>query len=505
MDIIQNLLLGLQTALDFQNILVALFGGIMGIIVGAMPGIGAVAGVSLLLPLTFKMNPTTAIIMLAAIYYGNMYGGAYSAILLNIPGDSPAVMTAMDGYPLSKKGKAGKALFTANFASFIGGTIGIIILTLLGPSLASVGLAFGPAEITSLILLALTSIGWLLGENPTKGLIATGIGILISTVGVDAAFGQPRFTFGTLNLLSGISFIPLVIGMFGFSQIMGQFGKKQGDEIKQYEGKKISLKESLLNKSEYKEVTGPAVRGGILGTFVGVLPGAGATTASFLSYILEKKIGKKKNQMGEGVIQGVAAAESANNGGSSGAFAPLLALGIPGSGTAAILLGGLMMWGLRPGPLLFTEEPEFVWGLISSMYVGNILCVIVGMLCIPFLIKILKVSTAVLNPIIAVICVVGSYSVQNSMFDVGIMLVAGVIAHIFNQYDYPIAPLLLAFVLAPTLELSSRQSFELSNGSPLIFIQKPISLVLLLTTCGFMITPVVVNMIKKRRKKVADA
>lgn len=493
------LLDGFGVALSLSNILAALIGAVLGLIIGAMPGIGSLAGVALLLPLTFKMNPTTGIIMLAAIYYADMYGGSFSAILLNIPGDSPAVMTTLDGYKLTTQGKAGKALFSSNFSSFVGGTIGIILLTIVGPALADIGIKFGPAEMASLILLALTSIGWLLGEDPIKGLIAASIGILIATIGIDPTKGLPRFSFGSVDLMSGIDFIPLVIGMFGFSQVIEMMANKQ--DFSHLGGTKITLRESLLTKAEYKRIMPPTVRTGILGTFVGILPGAGATIASFLSYIFEKRVCKNGKNFGKGAIEGVAASESANNAAAAGAFAPLLALGIPGSGTAAVMLGGLMMWGLRPGPQLFRDAPDFVWGLIASMYVGNVICIVISLALIPFLMYLLVVPTSLMSPLVTVLCIVGAYSSSNSMFGVGIMLIAGVMAYFLKINNFPLAPLLLSYVLTQRLEQSIRQSFEIANGSAMIFITKPISLVLLLATVAFALSPLVLKLFKKPKQE----
>ncbi|MCP1366907.1 tripartite tricarboxylate transporter permease, partial [Halomonas sp. BBD48] len=297
MDILQSLLQGFATSLSFSNILAALIGAGLGIVIGAIPGLGSVTGVALLLPLTFQMDPITGIIMLGALYYGCMYGGSYSAILLNIPGDAPAVVTALDGYPLSQKGLAGKALFTANLSSFIGGTVGIIMLTFLGPVLAKVGLLFGPAEIAALILLALCSIGWLLGDNPGKGLISTFLGILLSTIGLGLAFGQPRFTFDSMYLLNGISFIPLVIGMFGFSQVLDMMVNRINTSGLT---DKLGLRDSLLDRKEVLRVLPVSLRSGVLGNLVGILPGAGATTGSFLAYVMEKKVGRRGQDLGKG-------------------------------------------------------------------------------------------------------------------------------------------------------------------------------------------------------------
>lgn len=494
------LLSGLQTAVAPYNLICCIVGGILGIFVGAMPGIGAVAGCSLLLPITYKMNPTAAIIMLAGIYYGNMYGGAYSAILLNIPGDSPAVCTALEGYPMTKRGQAGKALYTANFSSFIGGTIGVIVLTMLGPALARIGLKFGPAEMASLVFLALTSIGWLLGDSPVKGLVATGLGVMISSIGMDASSANFRYTFGNLSLLSGISFIPLVIGMFGFSQVLQMMNSDDiGDKADQYVK---TLKSSKLTKKEMVHLLPECVRTSLLGEFVGFLPGAGGTASAFLAYMMERKINKNRANMGgkEGTIEGVCASESANNAAAVGAFIPLLSLGIPGSSTTAVLLGGLLAWGLKPGPLLFQQQPEFVWGLIGSMYIGNILCLICGLMCIPLLMKVLKIPNKVLAPIIIVVCIVGAYANSNSMFDVWIMLAAGVLSYFLQKHGFPITPVVLAFVLAPTFELKVRQALEISNCDMMVFLRSPISLFFLLFAAVLCLAPVLMKVVNKNKQ-----
>lgn len=498
MDVFQSLLQGFAVAFTLTNLFAAMIGGVLGIIVGGLPGLGAVTGVALLLPLTFSMEPTTGIIMLAAIYYGCMYGGSFSSILINIPGDSPAITTALDGYPLAKKGLAGKALFTSNISSFIGGTIGIIVLTFLGPLLARVGLAFGPPEISVIILLALCSISWLFGENPRKGMISTFIGIMIAIIGLDLTSGQQRYTFGSLDLLGGVAFIPLVIGMFGFSQIMEMMLRKQSNDT--FKGK-LTFKESILNKSETKRILPPAIRTGFLGSFVGILPGAGATTGSMFSYILEKRIGKNKEEMGKGAIEGVAAAEAGNNATAVGAFAPLLSLGIPGSGATAVLLGGLIMWGLNPGPLLFQNNPDFVWGLISSMYIGNVITLLAALAFIPFLVYFIRIPASILTPIIVVLCVIGAYTGQNSMFDVGLMLVVGVIGFLLSANKYPVAPLLLAFVLTPMLETSVRQSFAIGGGDLGIFVRGPITITIMSMIALFIIAPFLFKLVKKNMLK----
>lgn len=488
---------GMGTALSVNNLLAAIVGAFLGLVIGAMPGIGSLSGCALLLPLTFGMNPTTAIIMLGALYFSNMYGGSFSAILLNIPGDSPAIMTTLDGYEMTKQGRAGKALSAANISSFVAGTIGIILLTILGPLLADIGLKFGPAEVVALLLFALTSIGWMLGEVPKKGLIATCLGMLLALIGMDPTRGLARFTFGEINLLGGINFIPLVIGMFGFSQVMEMVNNRH--DFSFLGGTKLTIRESFLNRKELKAIMPTSIRGGILGTFVGILPGAGATIASFIAYTTEQRICKNGKNFGKGAIEGVAAAEAANNSAAAGAFAPLLSLGIPGSGTAAVLLGGLLMWGLKPGPLLFTQEPDFVWGLIASMYIANLICILMATAVIPFLVRILTVPSAVMAPIIMVLCIVGSYSVSNNMFDVFVMLAAGIMAYIFNLNSYPAAPLLLSFVLTPRLEQSFVQAFQISAGDPSIFVTSPISLFLLVCMVIFLLLPLVISKVSGKK------
>lgn len=494
MDVLSHLLAGFSVSLQPYGLLAALGGAVLGILIGAIPGLGSVTAIALLLPLTFGMDPTVAIIMLTAVYFGCVFGGAYSAILMNIPGDTPAVMTALDGYPMSRKGQGGKALFTANLSSFIGGTIGIVILTFLGPSLAKFGLRFGPAETALLILFALSSIGWLLGEDAIKGLASTFLGVLLATVGIGMTFGTQRFSFGTMELINGVSFIPLVIGMFGFAQVLemaaGAYSAKKP-------ASQIGLRESLLNRSDLKRILPTSVRSGFLGTFIGVLPGAGATTAAFLAYILQRKVGRNGHEMGTGVVEGVAAAESGNNAAAAASFAPLLSLGIPGSGTSAVLLGGFMMWGLQPGPLLFTMQPDFVWGLISSMYVGNIVAILAGIAVIPFLMRILWVRQQILIPIIAGVCVVAAYSSGGSMFDVWIMLGFGVFAYMMKLAGYPAAPLVLAFVLTPKLESSIRQSFDISNGDVGIFFSSYICIALI-ALMGVMIAGLTITSLRKR-------
>lgn len=505
MENLQMLLSGFATVFTIQNVAACLLGAVLGLIVGAMPGIGSLAGVALLLPLTYKFNPTTAIIMLGALYYANMYGGAFSAILLNIPGDSPAVMTAIDGYPMAtKKKRPGQALFTANMASFTGGLIGMTILTFAGPALADAGLHFGPAEMTTLLLVAMTSIGWLVGENPVKGVIITMLGIMIASIGMDTLSGAPRYNFGSVYLMGGIPFVPFVIGAVGFAQVIKLMEERYAQTKSEItaENTKLTIRGSLPTKDEVKRILPPALRSGFLGTFVGVLPGAGATTGAFLGYAVQKMF-KSKEPLGTGAVEGIASCEAANNAAAAGSFAPLLALGIPGSGTGAVLLGGLMMWGLNPGPLLFTNSPDFAWGLIASLFLANLLTLAIALGVIPFLVKILSVPVSYMIPCITVVCIVGSYSTSNSMYGVLVMLVSGVVGYLLDKNNYSTAPMLLSFVLAPILESNMRKAFISSRGSLGIFFASAICKVFMAILFIIILTPVIKGIFKKINLKRA--
>lgn len=502
MENLQMLFTGFGTVFTPMNLGVCLLGAILGLIVGAMPGIGSLAGCALLLPLTYKFEPTAAIIMLGALYYSNMYGGAFSAILLNIPGDSPAVMTTLDGHPMAKKGQPGQALLTANMASCIGGTIGMIILTFTGPALANVGLEFGPAEMATLMIMALTSIGWLLGDDPIKGTITTLLGFILASIGMDTLSGSPRFNFGNIYLMGGISFVPFVIGTVGFSQVIGLMV----DRYKETEmpKDKLTLRGSMLTGHQFRRLLPVAIRSGFLGTFVGVLPGSGATTAAFLGYAAQKGF-KSEEPLGTGAVEGIAACEAANNAAAAGSFAPLLALGIPGSGTGAVLLGGLMMWGLNPGPLLFTNSPDFAWGLIASLFIANIFALAIALGVIPFIVKILAVPVKYMIPAITVICFVGAYSTSNSMYGVVIMVVFGVVGYLFNKAHIPLAPMLLSFVLAPIFESNLRKAFIMSQGSVSIFFSSTLSCVFLAITLLLILAPTIKKIVRKVKASKTQA
>ena len=492
------LLAGFQTALTPANIGAASLGAVLGIIIGAMPGIGSLVGVALLLPITYKFNPTTAIIMLGTIYYSNMFGGAFSAILINVPGDAPAIMTSMDGYPLARKGQPGRALMTANISSFIGGFIGMIILTFLGPTLAQFGLKFGPAEMTTLMLVALSSISWLIEGDVIKGLSSTCIGILLATIGISTVTSKARYTFGSIHLLSGVSFIPLVVGFIGLAQVFNLITQEEKEN--ELVVKRLSLKDCKLSRDDIRRILPPIFRSGPLGSVIGFIPGAGATMAAIVGYTIQKK-SRNREKLGTGAIEGIAASESANNAAAVGAFGPLLALGIPGSGTTAVLLGGLMMWGLEPGPRLFTDHAEFAWGLISSLYIANIIALVVALIMIPFIMQVICIPNHILIPSIVVICFVGAYASTGSMWGVLIMIIGGIMGYLFQKFGYSASPMLLASILSVTFEVNLRRALIISGGSISIFFTKPLSLIFFLVFVGLMFSPLIKKLMKKRKEQ----
>jgi putative tricarboxylic transport membrane protein len=474
-EILGNLTLGFSIALSPFNLLMAAAGVTVGQLIGALPGIGPVSGVALLLPLTFGMPPTSGIIMLAGIYYGSQYGGTITSVLINTPGESASVVTCLDGYQMALKGRAGPALGIAAFGSFIAGTFGVVMLMLMSPTLARWALSFGPPETFALMLLGLTTVTGLTGENAIKGYISMVLGLMLAMVGFDIISGDPRYAFGVNELLDGFDFLPVAIGLFGMGEVL--VGAEQALDLKVLQGR-YGIRDVLPTAADWARSRWAIARGTMLGFFVGILPGAGSTIASFFSYAVERKYSKHPEEFGHGAIEGVAGPESANNAASAGAMVPLLTLGIPGSGTTAILLGGLMMWGLRPGPLLFEKNPDFVWGLIASMYIGNVILVILNIAFIPVFVRALRIPYSVLMSLIIVFCITGAFAANNRVWDVGVMLAFGVLGYFMRKLDYSAAALTLALVLGPLAERALRQSLIISDAGVLIFFQRPIAAVL---------------------------
>ena len=486
MDLINNILLGFSVALSPENLFFAFVGALIGTVIGALPGIGPSAGVALLLPVTFGMNPASAIIMLAGIYYGAMYGGTITSVLINTPGESASVMTTLDGYQMAVKGRAGAALGMAAIGSFIAGTAGVVALMLAAPPLAEVAISFGPPEYFALMVLGLTTLTGLTGASKLKGLLMGVVGLILGTIGIDPILGNARFTFGNPNLADGLDFLPVAVGLFGIAEILGNV-----DLPTRAEPIKAKITGLLPTRQDWADSRGAIVRGTALGFFVGALPGAGATIASFLAYGLEKRLSKRPERFGTGIIEGVAAPETANNSASAGALVPLMVLGIPGSATTAVMLGALTLYGLQPGPLLMDLNPDVFWGLVASMYIGNVMLLILNLPLAPAFASVLRVPYSVLVPIIMGIALVGVYSVQNSTFDLGVALAFGIIGYVLKRYDYPSAPLVLALVLGPLMERAFRQSLQMSQGGFGVFVTRPVTAFFLLVALIVVVAPLV--------------
>jgi putative tricarboxylic transport membrane protein len=469
-----DLLLGFSIALTPTNLLFAFLGAFLGTVIGALPGIGPSAGVAVLLPVTFGMPPVTAMIMLAGIYYGSMYGGTITSVLINTPGESASVMTTLDGYQMALKGRAGAALGMAAIGSFIAGTVSVGLLMVAAPPLADLAVTFGPPEYFALMVLGLTTLASLTGGSMLKGLLMAVVGLALGTIGIDLMLGEPRFTFENVNLMDGLDFLPVAVGLFAIGELLfNLYEPVRSEPIK------AKLSGLMPTRQDWRDSYGAVGRGTAIGFFVGILPGAGATIASFLAYATEKRVSRRPEKFGTGVIEGVAAPESANNAASTGALIPLMALGIPGSGTTAVMLGALTLYGLQPGPLLMSTHPDVFWGLVASMYIGNLMLLFLNLPLAPAFASILRVPYDILIPIIIGIALFGVYSVENSVFNVGVAIAFGGIGFVMRLYDYPAAPLVLALVLGPMLERALRQSLQMSLGSPEIFVTRPVSAIIL--------------------------
>ena len=465
MDEINSLMHGFSVALSPFNVLLMFVGVVLGVIIGVLPGLGGANGVAILLPLTFSMSPTSAIIMLSCIYWGALFGGAITSILFNIPGEPWSVATTFDGYPLAQKGRAGAALTAAFTSSFIGALVAVIMITFLSPLVAKFALEFGPPEFFSVYLLTFCAFVGMAKGAAVKTVAAMMIGFALAAVGLDTVTGQLRLTFGFTELLKGFDFLIAVIGLFGIGEILQTL-----EEGLAFKGKqaKMNAKIVLETWKELPRYWATSIRSSLVGCFMGIVPG-GATPASFMSYGVAKRFSKDGAKFGTGQVEGVVAPETAAHAAGTSALLPMLTLGVPGSPTAAVLLGGLLIWGLQPGPLLFVEQKDFVWGLIASMYLGNIVGLIVVLTCVPFFAAILRIPFAIIAPVILVICAIGAYTVHGSMFDVWLMMGFGVVGYLFKKLNYPLAPLVLALVLGDRAEDSFRQSMLLSQGDVGIF------------------------------------
>jgi putative tricarboxylic transport membrane protein len=499
MDSLGNLWLGFQIALLPGNLLYCLIGVTVGTVVGILPGIGTTAAVSILLPLTFRMDPTSGIIMLAGIYYGTKYGGSTTSILVNTPGESSSVVTCIDGYQMALQGRAGPALGIAAIASFVAGTLGLVGLVLLGPLLTKVALSFGPPEYFALMVMGLTTVAFLAGRSMTKTLLMAVTGLLLATVGFDIFSGSLRFTFGQSELADGISFITVATGLFAVGEVLANIGA-QSSQGRMFRAPS-RLRELLPSWQDLRDCRGAFVRGTVIGFLIGVLPGAGSSISSFISYGIEKKYSRRPERFGQGAIEGVAGPEGANNADTAGAMVPMLSLGLPGSGGTAVLLGALILYGIQPGPLLFKEQPRLVWGLIASMYVGNLMLLVLNLPLAPLFATLLRLPYRYLYPLILGFCAVGVYSVRQSLADLWLLSFFGLLGYFFRLYDFPPAPMVLGLVLGPLIERALRQSLVLSQGDLTIFFTRPIAASLMLITAVMLAAP----LFARGRRKAASS
>ena len=496
METFTHIINGFAVSLQPINLWYTFLGVLMGTIIGVLPGIGPSAGIALLIPITYGMNPTSALIMMAGIYYGAKYGGSTTAILIRTPGEAASVMTSIDGYEMAKKGRAGAALAVSAIGSFIAGTIGVIGLTLFAVPLTSIALKFGPAEYFTLMLFAMTAVSTLTGNSPAKGVLATIVGLVIATIGIDLQSGQARYTMGIPEFQDGVGFVVVVVGLFAMAEVF----RGLEDSFKGTAPPAMKITGRLwLTREEWKRSIGPIWRGGIIGFVIGVLPGAGGTIASIMSYTTEKRISKHPEEFGHGAIEGVAGPEAANNSDTAGAMVPLLTLGIPGGGATAVMLGAFIMYGVQPGPLLFQTRPDLVWGLINSMYVGNVMLLILNLPLIGLFVRLLYIPQGILYPLIVAISAIGAYAINGSTVDLWLILFFGIVGYVFGKVDIPVAPLVLSLVLGGIMEQSFRQAMTISGGDIKIFYNSTITVTLLVMSVISVLLPFIILRLKALR------
>jgi putative tricarboxylic transport membrane protein len=487
--------IGFSVALQPVNLFYCFVGVFIGTLIGVLPGIGPVGAMSLLFPTTFKATPEAAVIMLAGIYYGAMYGGSTTSILVNIPGEAASVVTCLDGYQMARQGRAGPALGIAAFGSFIAGTLSIVGLMLLAPPLSQFALKFGPPEYFTLMVLGLTILIYLAHGSMPKALLMAAFGIVLGLIGLDSINARPRFTFGRMELIDGVGLVPLVMGLFGVSEVLLNI-----EQVIRREVFETKIKGLLPSARDWMDSKGALVRGSLLGFFLGILPGGGAVISSFISYAVEKRVSQHPERFGKGAIEGVAAPEAANNAATGGAFIPLMTLGIPPNVVMAMLLGAFMIHGVQPGPLMMKQNPGLFWGVIASMYIGNIMLLILNLPLIGIWVQVLKVPYRILFPLILLFCLIGVYSVSNTVFDIYIMIAFGVGGYLMRKFEYEGAPLVLAFVLGPLLENNLRKSLIISQGDFSIFFLRPLSSASLILALFLLVSPLIPWMGKRRRE-----
>ncbi|MEJ7928571.1 tripartite tricarboxylate transporter permease [Ramlibacter sp. AN1015] len=474
MELFSNLALGFSEAFSPATLLYCFAGVFLGTLIGVLPGIGALATISLLLPITYHMTPATAIIMLAGVYYGASYGGSTASILLNLPGTPSAAVACLDGYPMSKQGRAGVALFITTVASFVGALLGLLIMAAFTPSIAELGLKFGPAEYFAMMLLGLIAASTIATGNPVKGIAMVVLGLLLGMVGTDVNTGVARYSFDVPELTDGINLVALAMGIFGISEVINSI-----NQIHRGRAEKITFRSMAPTREDTRRVVAPILRGAGVGSFFGALPGTGSSIASFMSYAMEKKVAKEPDRFGKGAIEGVAAPEAANNAAVQTAFVPTLSLGIPGDAVMALMLGALIIHGIQPGPMMITEQPQLYWGLIASFIIGNVMLVVLNIPLIGLWVSLLRIPYNILFPAVLVFICLGVYSVNNNTFDVYMVAFIGVVGYLMMLFRMEAAPLLLGFILGPMMEENLRRALLLSRGDAMVFVERPISASLL--------------------------
>jgi putative tricarboxylic transport membrane protein len=491
-ETLHNLYVGFSVALTPGVLLYAFVGCVIGTLVGVLPGVGPLAGISLLLPASFGLDPTSAIVLLAGIYYGAMYGGSTTSILMRIPGEAASVMTCIDGYALTRKGRAGPALAIAAVGSYVAGTASVVGLMLLAPPLASFALRFAPPEYFALLLLGLLALAYMSGASMLKSLAMAALGLLLGMIGIDPMTGFLRFSYGLIELGDGIGIVPVAVGLFGLSEILLTAGQPSVHEVI-----KPRLAELLPSREEWRDSIGPIGRGTVLGFLIGIIPGSAHIISSFVSYAVERRLSKHPQRFGQGAIEGVAGPESANNSAASGAFVPMLALGVPSGPIPAVMIAAMMVHGIAPGPLLIAQQPELFWGFIASMYVGNLVLLILNLPMVGIFINVLRVPYPLLYPAILMFCVLGVYAVNGSVVDLGIMTVMGALGYLLRKFDFETAPVVLGLILAPMIEMSFRQSLSMSSGSYEVFINRPIALAMLMVGLALLLLSAGAFLVKK--------
>jgi putative tricarboxylic transport membrane protein len=496
MDFFHSILFGFQTSLQPVNLLYCFIGVLIGTLVGVLPGLGPTGAMAILLPATFHAPPISTIIMLAGIYYGAMYGGSTTSILVNIPGEPASIVTCLDGHQMARQGRAGPALGISAFGSFIAGTIGVIGLMLMAQPLARFALRFGPPEYFSLMILGLIILIYLTQKSLIKAVSMGALGLILSYVGMDMVSGQMRYTFDVDELLNGIGVVPIAMGLFGISEVLENLEITVTRSLYQ-----THVKGLLPSLKDWADSFWAIVRGTVIGFFLGILPGGGAALASFVAYAVERRVSKHPEKFGKGVIEGVASPEAANNAASSTAFIPLLTLGIPSNVVMAMLFAGLLIHNITPGPLLLQKHPDIFWGVITSMYLGNVMLLVLNLPMIGMWVQITKIPFRLLFPIIVLVCLIGVYSLNNSTFDLWLMIIFGVLGYVLRKCEYEPAPLILAYVLGPMVEQAMRQSLIISNGSFMIFISRPIS-GFCLGVAAFLLVTAITGFSKKKRLEV---